>query len=141
MVCRKCKESKTAEDFYPYRLSECKKCVGKRTAADWRRRRDADPKADFESRRAYHMNRKYGLSLDDIEFLLEFQDDQCAICGAKEPGGFGTWHVDHDHVTEKVRGLLCWPCNNRLGVLENREWRENAERYLASPPALLIFQK
>lgn len=141
MVCRKCSETKSMEEFYPYRPHECKKCIGKRTAADWRRRQAVDPEADRLSRRAYHMNRKYGLSLDDIEFLLDFQGDQCAICDASEPGGVGTWHVDHDHVTEKVRGLLCFACNNRLSILENREWRERAEQYLANPPALLVFQK
>jgi hypothetical protein len=42
----------------------------------------------------------------------------------------GTWHVDHDHKSGVVRGLLCWVCNSRLGVIENRDWMAEAERYL-----------
>ena len=141
MTCKKCNLHKTLDNFYPYRPYECKQCVKARTSADWRRRQAVDPKADQESRRAYHMMTKYRLSLADIEFLLEYQEDKCAICGCTEPGGSGTWHVDHDHSSNIVRGMLCAGCNRRLGVLENQEWRVKAESYLANPPALLVFQK
>jgi hypothetical protein len=46
----------------------------------------------------------------------------CAICGETEkPGGkFGVhYHIDHDHETGRVRGLLCAPCNVALGMMEN----------------------
>lgn len=75
---------------------------------------------------------RYGITASDYDAMLAAQDGRCAICGTTEPEGRrGVFCVDHDHETGAVRGLLCWPCNRRLGVLEMREWREAADRYLA----------
>jgi hypothetical protein len=47
--------------------------------------------------------------------MVAEQGDKCAICGRAEPNGRGRWHIDHDHKTGKVRGLLCNNCNVLLG--------------------------
>lgn len=39
--------------------------------------------------------------------------------------------VDHDHATNKVRGLLCITCNRSLGYLENAQWVTPAQTYLS----------
>lgn len=57
----------------------------------------------------------YGLTPDQYDELLASQEGRCAICRTETPGGKGGWHVDHDHATGKVRGLLCDNCNNGLG--------------------------
>lgn len=57
----------------------------------------------------------YGLTPEQYEALLERQGGKCAICDTETPGGKGSWHVDHDHETKKVRGLLCHNCNIALG--------------------------
>ncbi len=58
----------------------------------------------------------YGLSLAQYEALLVAQDNRCALCSKDEPGGrHGVWHVDHDHETGVVRGLLCDGCNRAMG--------------------------
>ena len=78
------------------------------------------------------LRHRYGITVDDFDRMLRDQDGKCAICGTTEPGGRrGVFAVDHDHQTGRVRGLLCFPCNRRLGVLEMFGWRELAERYLA----------
>lgn len=44
----------------------------------------------------------------------------CDICGTATPGGrFGNWHIDHDHDTGQVRGILCAPCNAAIGLLRD----------------------
>ena len=59
---------------------------------------------------------QYKLAQEDYEAMLVAQDGRCAICRSDEWGGkSGVPHVDHDHVTGEVRGLLCAGCNNGLG--------------------------
>lgn len=57
----------------------------------------------------------YDLTVEEYNSLLETQDHACAICRSIEPGGKGRWHIDHNHKTGKVRGLLCAMCNVGLG--------------------------
>ncbi len=52
------------------------------------------------------------------------QKDKCAICGNNETmkharGTVNQLAVDHDHVTGKIRGLLCQRCNRALGLLRD----------------------
>lgn len=51
------------------------------------------------------------------------QDGLCAICGNPQIPGEGSstkqLHVDHDHQTGKVRGLLCNQCNPGLGYFQD----------------------
>ena len=74
---------------------------------------------------------KYGLSLDQYNQMLTEQGG-CAICGTTEPGGkYGRFHVDHDHKTGEVRGLLCNGCNVGLGHFRDHPERLNkAAEYL-----------
>lgn len=77
----------------------------------------------------------YGIGLADYNELLEKQGGGCAICGGPPRGGRSKkyFHVDHDHVTGKVRGLLCHYCNTAIGSLqENPERLEKAIEYLRS---------
>jgi len=63
----------------------------------------------------------YGLSLDEFNAMRERQGYCCAICGEHEneiTGRRGGLHVDHDHETGRIRGLLCWRCNLGLGNLQ-----------------------
>lgn len=83
-----------------------------------------------------HLRRKYGLTLNLFEALVAAQLGNCAICGANEDLDL---HVDHDHRTKKVRGLLCGKCNKAIGLLNDdpdlllvaKEYLERAERFYA----------
>ncbi len=54
---------------------------------------------------------RYGIGLEDYEAMYTSQEGRCAICG----NSFPQLHVDHDHDTQEVRGLLCRVCNIGLG--------------------------
>lgn len=87
----------------------------------------ADPKA-----RAQHMHlmRKYGLSLLQKEAMIVMQGG-CAICGREQPGMADRWAVDHDHLTGRVRGILCYDCNTAIGKLgDDPNTLEKAAAYL-----------
>lgn len=61
-----------------------------------------------------HLKRKYGLTIEQYEFLVEKQNGVCAIC--KKEDTIGRLSVDHCHKTGKIRGLLCRNCNSMLGL-------------------------
>lgn len=61
----------------------------------------------------------YGVTKEEYELLIQQQNNSCAICGATSAGGRGDWHVDHNHTTGKVRGLLCHCCNTGLGLFKD----------------------
>lgn len=71
-------------------------------------------------RRDVLLRRKYGIGADDYDLLLAEQGGGCALCGVKpEDLTKGRWqtflHVDHDHESGRVRGLLCPDHNLLLG--------------------------
>ena len=59
---------------------------------------------------------QYGLTEQSFADLLYEQGYVCAICRSAEWGRRGP-HIDHDHTTDKVRGLLCSICNLAIGML------------------------
>lgn len=72
------------------------------------------------------LKREYGISLDFYDGMYVAQGGKCAIC--HQPNEL---HVDHDHATGKVRGLLCGPCNRALGQFKDDPTRlRRAAEYL-----------
>lgn len=62
--------------------------------------------------------------------MLEAQKGACSIC-ALPFQSLKTTHVDHDHKTGTLRGLLCQKCNNALGLFDDEPERLNrAKEYL-----------
>lgn len=79
----------------------------------------------------YDIARQYDITLLQYDEMLRQQSGSCAICGKKRPGGGGRFHIDHDHKTGKIRGLLCSNCNRALGLMQdNFEILSAAARYL-----------
>jgi hypothetical protein len=69
---------------------------------------------------------KYGLSLETFRALVQAQEGVCAICGARPAVA-----VDHDHVTGRIRGILCKQCNLAIGLIgESMSTLKNAMEYL-----------
>jgi hypothetical protein len=89
------------------------------------------------------IKRKYGISQDEYRALRDRQGGACAICGTTTPIGKlphhdreAFWlHVDHDHKTGQIRGLLCTKCNIGLGQFKDDPLLlQTALRYLSLPP-------
>jgi len=58
--------------------------------------------------------RLYGLTEEKYRELLERQGFACKICLV--PNNKQLLHVDHDHKTKLIRGLLCRQCNTMIGL-------------------------
>jgi hypothetical protein len=79
-----------------------------------------------EWRRFNHILNTYKITVDQYAALEESQDFHCAICPSESE-----LHVDHNHKTGKVRGLLCMSCNMGLGNFMDSEVKmQNACAYL-----------
>lgn len=64
--------------------------------------------------RCYHcrtLRKKYGMVHQDYIRMIETQKNLCGICNKELTTPF----IDHDHLTNNVRGLLCYHCNFGLG--------------------------
>lgn len=70
--------------------------------------------ANKDRMREYRLQRKYGIGLDEWNGMFQSQAGRCAVCQRPLP-----LLVDHDHLTGRVRGLLCNDCNLALGFLND----------------------
>ena len=139
--CKKCGATKPLTEFHRAsgmrdgHRSECKECsrairrawyvANRETAiANVKRWQQENKERLSEYRREYrkgrtvearegHLRRTFGITQADYDELLVSQGGGCAICG--KPPGKISLHVDHDHGTGEIRGLLCVGCNNALG--------------------------
>ena len=105
--CPDCQTFKPIEDFprnksgKQGRGSYCKPCHNAKTKETYTRL--------YGGSREYHLRRRYGLTSADVDAMIEAQGGTCAVCPGKPE------HVDHDHETGEVRGILCFNCNQALG--------------------------
>ena len=72
--------------------------------------------------------KRLGVEPGDVARMLK-QQNGCAICHISTPRGKNTWHVDHNHKTGRVRGVLCITCNIALGMLHDDPDRARAAAY------------
>jgi hypothetical protein len=97
---------------------------------EYRRAYRARPERKLADR-AGHLMRKFNLTLEEYDQMLAAQDGGCAICGDAPDDG-KTFHIDHDHGTGEVRGLLCQRCNHALGLFrESSDLLYAAAEYVA----------
>ena len=146
-VCKKCNETKSL-DLFPTRKDakdghgySCKVC-------------DLDRKKKYtwspDQFRNYRLKKRYGITLEEYNVILESQNHCCAICNVhiddyetqvkgkskftQRPNGQNL-SVDHNHETGEIRGLLCYVCNLMLGnAKDSIELLEKAIDYLKKNP-------
>lgn len=82
-----------------------------------------------EQRSAW-LARRYGMTPEAYDEIVAAQANRCAICG-DEPSEGKALHIDHDHKSGAVRGLLCGHCNRAIGLFrDNADVIEMAAAYL-----------
>lgn len=97
-ICGECEIKKPNSKFYligEYLSPYCKDC-------------------EIPRRKKYLYLRAYNLTIEEYEAMIKKQGNRCALSSDHEFKGREPF-VDHDHTTNKVRGLLCTKCNFGLG--------------------------
>jgi hypothetical protein len=117
--------AKTPEQREKRRLYQSKwREVNREKYNEWARVYHHKNKTKWDSRRRWWVIKsKYHITEEDYQKMFEAQNGVCKICGnppyehAKNKMS-KVLHIDHDHVTGKIRGLLCSRCNGALGWYE-----------------------
>ena len=86
----------------------------KNTASNW-------VKENPDKHKDTILKRYYNITLIDYNILFSDQGGCCAICNSHQDQLKSPLCVDHNHVTGKVRGLLCKPCNSGIGFLKDNK--------------------
>jgi hypothetical protein len=143
-TCTGCHAVKPIDEFHVDnskargRVSQCRACQAVRRAnnreaiaASKRRYRERHPERIAARTRAYQAANadrlrakarrwRYGITADEFDARIESQGGGCAICrtplAALRPN---VVHVDHDHDSQVVRGILCGSCNRAIGALRD----------------------
>jgi hypothetical protein len=98
----------------------CRRCDQIRPFSEWHKNsRQSDGLTSYckpcrkELGRLSHLKRTFGLTPQQLAAIIEAQDGTCAVCDGPPQ------HIDHDHATGEVRGVLCGPCNMGLGQFQD----------------------
>ncbi len=135
-TCNVCGETKPLDKFYKNKSyksgveNRCNVC-----RAQWfREYRARDKEAYNKTRRETrgstrweNIRKKFKIGESEYDEILKSQGGVCAICRLPHE----RFHIDHDHVTNKIRGILCPSCNTGLGKLgDTLDGLMRAVRYL-----------
>lgn len=113
--------------FHPNGDSYCSACKVIRT----KELRQKYPEKSKQYYKTSNRRRNYNIEPEEYDSLMEKSKNLCMICGS--PPKTKSLHIDHNHKTGKVRGLLCHGCNTAIGLFkENIEVIKKAIYYLES---------
>lgn len=143
-LCSRCLVAKEVADFYkdhtkPTGLSSqcipCRKSEQRRyrnTPAGLSVAHKHNTTAGKDRDRKYRRQIRFGVSHEQLVEMFKAQDGKCANPGClieldedAPHGAPNKLHLDHDHKTNKVRGLLCAGCNVALGMIHESQSRAN----------------
>jgi hypothetical protein len=118
-ICTKCNIEKDLSEFNKsikgkfQKRSNCKICQSKQA-----RERN---KITYNSKTKWKWNMKstFNLNIEDYNILFNNQKGCCAICNRHQTEFKKRLAIDHNHITNTIRGLLCSSCNTALGLLKD----------------------
>lgn len=122
---REYKKRKTNGDIFYHRLSICKKCEIPITNAMNKRYKETGYS------REHNLKRLFNMTIQEYNDLFKSQSFKCKICYRNKDINEKNFPVDHDHLTGKVRAILCPQCNLAIGGYKDN-WKLilNAIKYL-----------
>lgn len=83
---------------------------------------------ELYAKNGYGKRQRYGITPEEVFLLWVNQLCACPICGKDIPDA-NRAHLDHDHATGRIRGLLHNACNRGVGYLQDSA--ENCTRAAA----------
>lgn len=132
--CKRCGEIKSTDRFYKglNKEARCKDCVSQIRKADYKKNRDKTidrvkkyRNENPEKIRDCKLRQAYGVGIAYFEAKLK---EQGGACGGCKRNVKSVWRgkevrmaLDHNHKTDKPRGVLCIKCNRALGLLEENQ--------------------
>jgi hypothetical protein len=127
-LCCKCKQIKLLSEFHNRTTAKdgkqktCKGCQKNYSQSEiCKVNRQVYYQKNKQAHIERNLKRQYGLDWEAYNHLLRIQNNCCAICHSPDSGSMCSQRlfVDHCHLTEKVRGLLCHHCNTALGLFQD----------------------
>lgn len=125
-VCSNCSKSKKLIDFTKSKTTKdllngtCRDCHRHMTQMYWK----SNPLRLKEKKFREKLRARYGITPEDLKNMLAAQKHICANPGCLSPIGRNkNTHIDHDHATGEIRGVLCRSCNVALGFLKDSSVR------------------
>lgn len=109
---------------------------------EWNRRnadrvnakRRATRRSSPGSRRAESLRQRWGKDEAWLAAQIAAQGGGCGLCGLPAAEAKRGLHIDHDHATGAIRGLLCLRCNQAMERFDNVPgFAEVATAWLARP--------
>ena len=117
---------------HPEYREEVKKRTRQRRENNPEERKKWDKKYNHSgnNKKKIQLKYRYNLSYEDWLRMWEGQDGKCVICGESFTKPSDS-RVDHNHKTNKIRGLLCNKCNLGIGCFnDNPKLTTKATEYL-----------
>lgn len=111
-VCKRGHDMSKTRKQHPNGDSYCSECKVLRT----KQRRKDNPIKNAEYQRKSNLRRLYGLEEHEYDSLFDKQNGKCGICKSAIERRSRFTHVDHDHKTGAIRGILCHNCNTGIGL-------------------------
>ena len=99
------------------------------------RQKSCSPKCAQKVKPKHHkrwsLTKLYGITEAEWDAMFDAQGGCCKICNTHQSNLKKTLHVDHDHKTGRIRGLLCQKCNHGIGLFsDDPENLRRAAEYL-----------
>ena len=119
-LCNRCQDTKSLSEFHKNRRrpdgyhNYCKDCRSDIRKSEPEKYREGNRKRN----RTWRLKRVYNMTEEDYLRLLNLHEHRCHICNQRFSADLSD-HIDHDHASHRVRGILCGSCNRALGLFKD----------------------